>query len=75
MHKSISVSDIEMDDELGIIIGIDKVITKEHLLIGVLHSLHHKEIVDKAALNHWWSGRSIPASRMGINDALDTLGI
>lgn len=41
----------------------------------MLHSLHHKETVDKAALNHWWAGRSIPASRMGIGEALETLGV
>lgn len=75
MHKNIPVADIEIDDELGVITGIDKVIAKEHLPVGVLHPLHHKETVDKAALNHWWSGRSIPASRMGINDALDTIGV
>ena len=27
------------------------------------------------ALNHWWTGRSIPASRSGIREALDELGV
>lgn len=31
--------------------------------------------VDKNLLNHWWEGRSIPASRAGLNEALEVLGI
>lgn len=75
MHKNISVADIEIDDDIGVITGIEAVYAKEHLPVGVLHPLHHKETVDKAALNHWWAGRSIPASRMGIGEALETLGV
>ena len=75
MHKIFRVADIEIDEDTGVIIGIGDIYAKEHLPLGVVHPLRHKEIIDKAALNKWWTGRSIPASRMGINDALETLGI
>ena len=75
MHKNISVADIEIDEDTGVIIHIGDIFAKEHLPLGVVHPLHHKETVDKAALNKWWTGRSIPASRMGIKEALETLGI
>ncbi|MBO5559067.1 MAG: HipA domain-containing protein [Ruminococcus sp.] len=75
MHKNIRVADIEIDEDTGVIIRIGDIYAKEHLPLGVVHPLRHKEIIDKAALNKWWTGRSIPASRMGINDALETLGI
>lgn len=75
MHKNISVADIEIDEAIGGITAIDNISAKEHLPIGVLHPLRHNETVDRYALNHWWAGRSIPASRMGVADALDTLGV
>ena len=75
MHKNIRVADIEIDEDTGVIIRIGDIYYKEHLPLGVVHPLRHKETVDKAALNKWWTGRSIPASRMGINEALETLGI
>ncbi len=75
MHKNISVAEIEIDDAVGVITEISDIMRKEHLPIGVLHSLRHKEIVDRAVLNHWWRGRSIPASRLGIADVLDSLGL
>ena len=31
--------------------------------------------MDRAALNAWWQGRAIPASRQGIRRALDELGV
>ena len=35
----------------------------------------HKTGVDRKALNDWWTGRSIPASRDGIGDALRSIGV
>lgn len=32
-------------------------------------------VADRAALNDWWTDRSIPASRSGIREALETLQI
>lgn len=73
MHKNIPVADIEIDEDMGVIIGIGDIYAKEHLPAGV--PFCHNETIDRAALNKWWTRRSIPASRMGINDALEILGI
>lgn len=75
MHKNVAAADVEIDESLGVIINIDNISAKEHLPVGVLHPLRHNEVVDRIAMNHWWTGRSIPASRMGVSDFLDTLGI
>ena len=75
MHKNITITDVEIDEGLGVITSIDNISAKEHLPIGVVHQLRHEETVDRYALNHWWAGRSIPASRMGITDALEALGV
>ena len=75
MHKNISVADVEIDEDLGVITNIDNISAKEHLPVGVVHQLRHDETIDRYALNHWWAGRSIPASRMGITDALEALGV
>ncbi len=75
MHKNIPVAEIEIDDISGVITAVNDVIHMEHIPVGVIHSLRHKQIIDRASLNHWWRGRSIPASRMGISEALNTLGI
>ena len=73
MHKIIPVADIEIDEDTGVIIGIGDIYAKEHLPAGV--PFCHNVTIDRAALNKWWTRRSIPASRMGINDALEILGI
>ena len=75
MHKNIAVADVEIDEDLGVITSIDNISSREHLPVGVVHQLRHEETVDRYALNHWWAGRSIPASRMGIADALEALGV
>ena len=33
------------------------------------------EIADRAAFNDWWRDRSIPASRSGVREALESLGV
>ena len=75
MHKNIAVADVEIDEDLGVITSIDNISAREHLPVGVVHQLRHGEAVDRYALNHWWAGRSIPASRMGVSDALEALGV
>ena len=75
MHKNIEVADIEVDDVVGRITAVNNVMLMEHLPVGIVHPLHHNEVIDRGALNKWWCSRSIPASRMGIADAFDTLGI
>ncbi len=75
MHKNICAADIGIDEDTGVISRIGDVYAKEHLPLGTVHIMQHREIVDKAVLNKWWTGRSIPASRAGISDALEALGI
>ena len=75
MHKNIAVADVEIDEVLGVITSIDNLSAREHLPVGVVHQLRHEETVDRYALNHWWTGRSIPASRMGVTEALEALGV
>lgn len=72
MHKRIAVAEIEIDDATGFIHKINTVYEPEHLPVGVPV---RKGITDRAALNDWWTDRSIPASRSGIRDALETLDI
>ena len=70
MHKRIAVAELLLDDMTGFIQRINEVFKPEHLPVGVPVK---KGIADRAALNEWWTDRSIPASRSGIRDALETL--
>lgn len=72
MHKRIPVAKIIVDDETGYIQKITEVYAPEHLPLGVNV---RKGLVDRAAFNEWWIDRSIPASRSGIREALETLEI
>lgn len=75
MHKNIAVADIDIDEALGGITKIRNIISKEHLPVGIVRMQRDDEVVDRYAFNQWWTGRSIPASRMGVMDALDTLNV
>ena len=72
MHKEVPVVDIELDDATGSIYQIKKVYNAEHIPIGIPHK---NEVIDRKALNNWWYGRSIPASRQGIQQALAALRV
>lgn len=72
MHKHIPVASIELDDATGFIQKIGEVYAPEHFPVGVFLK---KGVADRAALNEWWTDRSIPASRSGIREALETLEI
>lgn len=75
MHKNIPVADIDIDETLGGKSKIRNIISKEHIPVGVVRMQRQNETVDRYAFNQWWTGRSISASRMGLSDMLDTLGI
>lgn len=70
MHNNIDVAEIEIEEDVGVIINIGKITNEDHLPAEVMNNGSIR-----AALNKWWTRRSIPASRMGINDALETLGV
>ncbi len=70
MHRNVSVIDLEID-EYSNITALGTLYSAEHLPIGTFH----KNIVDRKMLNAWWTKRSIPASRQGLREALDTLNL
>ncbi|MCL1874342.1 MAG: HipA domain-containing protein [Clostridiales bacterium] len=71
MHKKIPVVDMRID-ETGYIVELRDIYDIRHLPPGVDS---HKAAIDCKSLNDWWLGRSIPASRDGINEALQSIGI
>ena len=72
MHKRLAVAELELDEATGSIIHINTVYTPEHLPVGTCAP---SGAVDRAALNQWWTGRCIPTTRLGIREALETLGL
>lgn len=75
MHKNLSVAQIEIDEETGSISKIIEIYHEKHMPVGTVYTMHHETKAQRMALNHWWTGRSIPASRSGIREALDELGV
>lgn len=72
MHRRIEVAKFELDDETGIIRKIEAVMSAEHVPVGVPVK---NGIIDRGELNKWWTDRSIPASRSGVREALETLNL
>ena len=71
MHKNVPVVDMQID-ETGYIAKLTDVQDIRHLPPGINI---FKTGIDRKALNDWWTGRSIPASRAGIDDALQSIGV
>lgn len=72
MHKDIPVAEFGLDTATGAIVSIGQVYEPRHVPVGIPV---RKGSVDRGALNEWWRGRSIPASRSGIREALRELRI
>ncbi len=72
MHKRTAVVELKFDNETGYIQKIGDVFALEHLPVGVGMK---RGTIDRAALNTWWTDRSIPASRSGVREAMETLQI
>lgn len=72
MHKNVPVCDIELDEESGAISAVVKAEAPAHVPVGIMVK---KGVIDRAALNEWWKGRAIPASRDGIRGALAELNL
>ncbi|MEF2247844.1 HipA domain-containing protein [Paenibacillus sp. IITD108] len=66
-HKDVAVAEIELDEATGAISDIGNVYDERHVPVGISVK---KGRIDRAALNEWWRGRAIPASRDGIKEAL-----
>lgn len=71
MHKNIPVVDMAID-ETGYIAKLLDAFDASHLPVGINIS---KTGIDRKALSDWWTGRSIPASRSGLDEALQSIGI
>lgn len=70
MHKNVPVIDFELDDETCVIMKITEVFHESHIPLGVSAK---DGVVNRKQFNDWWVGRSIPASRSGIREALDAM--
>ena len=76
MHKNIPVTDIDIDPDNGYIDKIGTLYNPKHLPIGTTSLVTtDKNKPNRAALNNWWLGRSIPASRDKIEAALCALDL
>lgn len=70
-HKHKSVALIELNSETGRISSVLDVYAPEHAPVGTVVA----GALDGRALDAWWRGRSIPASRDGLDGALGKLGV
>jgi hypothetical protein len=69
MHKNVPVVDMEILSDTGRIVRLHNLMAQEHLPLGVMQ----KSGMSRKVMDEWWTGRSIPASRDGIKEALATL--
>ncbi|MDT3429199.1 hypothetical protein J2Z22_004800 [Paenibacillus forsythiae] len=72
MHKNEPVAEIELDEATSSISAIGQVYAERHVPVGIPVK---KGRIDRTALNEWWRGRAIPASRDGIKEALMELNL
>lgn len=72
MHKNVPVAEITLDNASASVSAIGELYDKSHVPVGIAVK---KGRIDRAALNEWWKGRAIPASRDGIKNALMELNI
>lgn len=72
MHQDIPVAGIMVDSASGAVVSITRVYEQAHVPVGIPV---RNGAVDRRAFNEWWRGRTIPASRMGIREALQELQI
>jgi hypothetical protein len=72
MNKNTPVAQIQIDDDTAAIAKVTKALDLAYLPIGIDFKTG---VPNKKELNEWWYGRSIPASRSGIREALEKLEI
>jgi hypothetical protein len=63
--------DVEIMTEIGRIVKLGEPVNPEHLPVGTVINGN----VSLKAMDEWWMGRSIPASRGGLADALRSMGV
>ncbi len=72
MHKTNTVLHMDIDESTGSISALGELFSQKRLPVGV-PCVNGEP--DRQALNAWWTGRSIPASRSGLRDALEIMGV
>jgi hypothetical protein len=72
MHKTFPVIELEIDSEIGSILKIGNTINAQRLPVGTEMTGGKP---NRRSLNDWWTGRTIPASRDGIKEALQNMGV
>ena len=72
MHKNIPVASLEFDEVTGVFTSIYDVINPLHLPVGVPVV---NGMADRRELHAWWVARAIPASRLGLKEALEKIGL
>ena len=72
MHKNVPVAEMELDAATCGISAIGELFAENHVPVGIPVK---KGRINRAALNEWWTGRAIPASRDGIQNALMELNL
>jgi len=76
MHKNIPVAELTISEYSGSIERCGTIHNPAHLPLGTTITVgKDKGRIAPLSLNEWWMGRSIPASRDGIRNALEALGI
>jgi len=71
-HGNISVAEMEIDEETAAISKIGAVFAPEHIPVGISVNGGRP---NRGDMNDWWHGRSIPASRQNIREAIKALGV
>lgn len=72
MNKHTPVVELNIDEETAAIVKVGQVFHLNYLPVGIQIT---RGIPDRKSLNDWWRGRSIPASRSGIREALTILHV
>jgi len=72
MNKNTPVVELELDNDTATILKVMQTYELDFLPVGIDTG---NGSPNRKALNEWWFGRSIPASRSGIRTALEQLGI
>lgn len=63
---------MELDEATCAVSAVSHVYSESHVPVVIPVK---KGVINRAALNEWWKGRAIPASRAGIRNALEQLNL
>jgi hypothetical protein len=72
MHRKIAVAELVIDAEDAKILEIGDIYAPEHIPVGIKYK---DGVLDKKETNEWLRGRSIPASRQEIREAVWSMGL